>query len=258
MEIQITGGPETAMSTFKMKWLESGKTFHSQLKRVNGTFVQKFEASHPGRYKVFMSNNKSYTFNVTVGSTSIQHTGTAITYKISKEKELSKYDYENFEKESSYHDNMSNKVNIKFWNEYWRNLHWFAHNYPKNPTENEQKQVVNLINAMKAKDGIPCPICLQHFLQWNQNHDIREYAKSGDKLFLYFWELHNDVNKRNRKRIVSLEEAQRLYSAQSWKEQLLKYKNDIVQMFKDGRLHEFPEHHLKIVKPLIRSEVYPE
>lgn len=244
-----------------MDYLTSAKTFRlfpPDLVYKGNMSVQQFTVSHPGLYSIWAEKKPIEEFTIRIGKEVIYKTGTNITFRVEENKKLTFYNDRKFRSEFFRHKGNLNKVNIKFWNEYWNSLHWFSCNYPDNPTPEQQKQVLEFVKILKSEDGLPCPICRHHFTNWVRTHKIEEYVTSGEKLFNFFWELHNDVNKRNHKRIVSLEEARRLYSAPGWKKHFSKYKNDIINMFEKGDLVGFPKYHLEITKPIIKDELYPE
>ena len=244
-----------------MDFLNTTKTFRlfpPDLVYKGNKSVQQFTASHYGLYLIRAEKSPVEEFTIKIGEEVISKTGTSISFKIDENKKLTLYDDAKFRSEFVTHRERLNRVNIKFWNEYWNSLHWFSCNYPDSPTPEQQKQVVEFTKLLKTEAGLPCPKCRYHLTNWLRTHKIEEYATSSEKLFKFFWELHNDVNSRNNKRIVSFDEAHRLYSSPGWKGHLSKYKNDIINMFEEGNLLGFPKHHLEIAKPIINDEVYPE
>ena len=66
-----------------------------------------------------------------------------------------------------------------------------------------------MFDFMKTPKGITCPICRAHFNSWMKKHDPTAYVKSRHDLFRFFWELHNDVNKRKKKTIMLFEDAEK-------------------------------------------------
>ena len=127
---------------------------------------------------------------------------------------------------------------MNYWELYWLNLHWLSFNYPINPTNNEKSQIVLLINNMKIK-GIQCYKCRKSFNNYLQNKDLNEIVKNRDNLFYFFWDCHNDVNKKINKKILSLKEAYSIFETKNWGNELNKYV-DILSLFKDNRLDKFP------------------
>ena len=74
--------------------------------------------------------------------------------------------------------------------------------------------------------------------------------------YKYFWEVHNNVNKINKKEEMSLEDTVTLYSSRDWGEILKKYGGYILDFFKNKELKKFPlEFHPK-GKQIIRQEFF--
>ena len=74
----------------------------------------------------------------------------------------------------------------------WLYLHTMSKYYAENPTEEEQKRMIDLINNIAY--FFPCKNCSEHF---------KEYIKlnspnviSNKTLMLWMCTFHNDVNKR--------------------------------------------------------------
>ena len=61
---------------------------------------------------------------------------------------------------------------------------------------------------------LPCAVCQVHatnHIEKNKEH-LDDICSGRDKLFKFFVDFHNIVNKRYNKRIVSVEEAKRMYN----------------------------------------------
>ena len=132
-----------------------------------------------------------------------------------------------------------NKSVIGLWNNYWYYLHWLCYNYPKNPNSEDKKQIINLVTTMRTT-GIKCGKCKGHFDQWLKKKDINPYLESQEKLFEYFFVLHNDVNERNKKKIFTLEEAIALFRDKDWTKYFKDFEVNIMDLFKTRKLGTFP------------------
>ncbi|MGL4356644.1 MAG: FAD-linked sulfhydryl oxidase [Aeromonas popoffii] len=91
----------------------------------------------------------------------------------------------------------------------WFTFHNGAVLYPKHPhpcTKYGMKQL--LINMPLM---IPCLNCKEHFYNFIRNADLDKAVSSRDELFKFWVDVHNYVNGRYGKPIVSLEEAKQLY-----------------------------------------------
>ena len=82
-------------------------------------------------------------------------------------------------------------------------------------------------------DGIKCGKCRGHFDEWLNKNDIKPYLESQDKLFDYFFVLHNDVNKRNEKKLFTKDEAIALFRDKDWNKVAKYYSSKI--MFYDKK-----------------------
>jgi len=101
---------------------------------------------------------------------------------------------------------------------FWWVLHCIAANYAKTPTENERQDMVTFMN--KLANFLPCPTCRNHLKDYLSKHDIYPSTVSREQLERYIFELHEDVNTRNRKaQKHTFEEVQKAFeSGKPWKE----------------------------------------
>lgn len=90
-------------------------------------------------------------------------------------------------------------IRRKHWNIFWNCLHYITYIYPNNPSDNDKLQIKEMVKIMSI-NGIRCPYCRKHFNLWASEHNINNYYNSRSDLKMYFIDLHNDVNKRNKKK----------------------------------------------------------
>lgn len=135
--------------------------------------------------------------------------------------------------------NNRHKSSIKFWHLYWNSLHYLSYNYPDNPSEENKNQIINLVNKMKM-NGIACSYCRGHFNKWCINNNIQKYIDNKNNLISFFINLHNDVNLRNKKKIFSRDEVDKIYLNFDYS-YLLKYKLDVLSLFKNNKLDNLPD-----------------
>lgn len=130
---------------------------------------------------------------------------------------------------------------IKRWNYYWYNIHYFLNNYyPLVPLEYDKTQVLKLINVMSST-GIPCVHCRQHFKSYLQINPINQYLSSRESLKKYFIDLHNDINKRNKKNVFSYEGAEKKYKKnEEFEIELKKISVPLFVCYLEGRIEQFP------------------
>ena len=157
------------------------------------------------------------------------------------------YDQIKFKDEEKDMKGRLGKVNIEYWNSYWKCLHFLSFIYPDEPSDNNKKEIKKLLSKMKA-DGISCPQCRQHFINYLQKLNIDEIVKSKDSLFNFFVDLHNSVNKKLGKGVLNYEKVRELYK------DLDKIENELISMYllnirellKTNNLITFPTiHHSK-------------
>lgn len=166
---------------------------------------------------------------------------------------ITEYDEEKFIEEFEIKLEDVNSFKVHHWNLYWYYLHWFTHNYPNNPNNRDKDEVLKLVKVMRT-DGIKCVKCLKHFNEWLDKHDITNSLSNRSMLFRYFFNLHNDVNKRKEKNIMSIEEATQIYNKKDWDKEFIKYRVDIVLLFKKRKLDTFPKLFYTIVKDNLMKE----
>lgn len=89
---------------------------------------------------------------------------------------------------------------------FWFTLHFGALNYPDSPTKDMIEMSVGFILGIPVM--LPCDICKNHAYEYIQERRKKLYkiASSKESLFRFYWEFHNEVNKKNGKRQLSLEE----------------------------------------------------
>jgi hypothetical protein len=99
----------------------------------------------------------------------------------------------------------------KYSQELWNILHTLSANYPPNPTKGEQYEMKLAIVGLPAL--LPCGKCQNHIRQWNLQHinQLDSIVASKNKLFNYFLDLHNKVNKENGKLEWSFTRAAKFY-----------------------------------------------
>lgn len=88
----------------------------------------------------------------------------------------------------------------------WRSLHAVAMGYPERPSAADTAAYRRFYADLHAV--LPCQTCADHYKAYVSNNPItdRDIA-SADALFAWTVRLHNDVNARLGKPVMSLEEA---------------------------------------------------
>lgn len=88
----------------------------------------------------------------------------------------------------------------------WISLHAIADAFPEHPTQEDKNHAVQLFHHLAHL--LPCNTCNQHLQQELQQFPVR--CDTGHEFSLYVWELHNRVNARLGKPILTWEQAQEL------------------------------------------------
>jgi hypothetical protein len=92
---------------------------------------------------------------------------------------------------------------------FWDVLHIAAHNY--DPAT--QREAVKHLFAAYQTGIIPCEMCTGHFNSMLAKYPLEPNLSSKRALATYVNMLHNEVNKRIGKPLVSLEASERMYAA---------------------------------------------
>ena len=102
--------------------------------------------------------------------------------------------------------NLDSKTNQSL----WRSLHTIAINYPVNPTDDQIKEADLFVTTLYK--FVKCSRCARHTADYIDNNYNIEICKSQESFFKFFWEFHNSVNNRLNKKIISYEDALKLYN----------------------------------------------
>ena len=92
----------------------------------------------------------------------------------------------------------------------WTFLHSITLYYPINPT-NEQK-IYHKDFFENLQNILPCPTCAKHYQENLKKFNLDEALESKDKLTKWLIDMHNEVNKKNNKRIYSYDEVIKIYN----------------------------------------------
>ena len=95
---------------------------------------------------------------------------------------------------------------------FWFTLHNGAAKYPVNPNKIVQQKMKDFINAIPIM--LPCLKCKDHAISYIESNFERldDIVSSKEKLFNFFVDFHNYVNKRYGKKIYTYDEAYNLYN----------------------------------------------
>ena len=125
---------------------------------------------------------------------------------------------ENFQNDSeTCHQCASEELKIskhdpKYWGpRYWFFYHTTAINFPEKPSIKEQADMIYFIKSIPLT--LPCHNCKKHAQKFIEEHNnkLQDICSSRLKLFNFFVDFHNQVNKRTGKKILTHEEAFNIY-----------------------------------------------
>jgi FAD-linked sulfhydryl oxidase len=91
----------------------------------------------------------------------------------------------------------------------WFTLHNAASAYPDFPDINTQRAMKNLLISLPLL--IPCLICKTHWKENLKRYNLDIVVSTRLNLFTFLVYAHNNVNKINNKREISVEDAKDLY-----------------------------------------------
>ena len=96
---------------------------------------------------------------------------------------------------------------------YWSYIHMITLNYPNKPTKKERDK--HFFMVRNFIDTLPCPTCRNEINNIINDNNLRNSLGSKEKFMKYFWNIHNQVNKRLNKPQLSLKKFKKLYSSQT-------------------------------------------
>jgi hypothetical protein len=85
----------------------------------------------------------------------------------------------------------------------WHLIHMVALTYPEKPTEKDKKDYFKFFKSLQ--NVLPCPICAEHFRHNMEKKPIK--LDNQKELFRWTVDIHNEVNKKNGKRVLSYDDA---------------------------------------------------
>lgn len=93
---------------------------------------------------------------------------------------------------------------------FWFTIHNGANHYPLTATPIVKERMKGFILGLP--EMIPCRNCQEHARAHIEGSDLNKVCVGRSSLFAYFVDFHNYVNKRYNKPMVSVEEAEKLYT----------------------------------------------
>lgn len=100
---------------------------------------------------------------------------------------------------------------IKSYNDIWKIIHEFALDLPIDyeKLNRMHKEKIKIFYTEKVSK-IPCITCNTHYIEYVTNNNL-DNIKNSLELIEWTFELHNDVNKKTNKKILSIDDILEIY-----------------------------------------------
>jgi hypothetical protein len=95
--------------------------------------------------------------------------------------------------------------NIDVFHKLWTFLHKLSLRYDISM----KSQIKNIMSDLK---NINCKECRKHYIEYYNKQNINDCLKNKKNVINFFFNLHNDVNKRNNKAILTIENFYKKYA----------------------------------------------
>ena len=111
---------------------------------------------------------------------------------------------------------MSSGMMTKIWGPPgWVFLHSITMGYPQEIDENNEEHILRregMISLFESLQYVfPCSYCRKSYAKFIEEKPIREHVNNRETLVLWFYNIHNNVNKSNNKDILSYEDVKKIY-----------------------------------------------
>lgn len=102
-------------------------------------------------------------------------------------------------------------INPKKWGKhFWKTIHYITFSAPDLPSTEYKNNLLNLLVSLKFL--LPCENCRHHYAENLRKFPLTdEILSSKEKLIKWGVDLHNEVNLRTGKKIITIEEAKQIY-----------------------------------------------
>jgi hypothetical protein len=154
---------------------------------------------------------------------------------------IENYNKDRFREQESDVKRRTEKMNLEYWNNYWKCLHLLSVLYPLDPDMTKKMSIKRLLKKIE-ENGLKCNNCKIHFRRYLSDKNREKIVSCKEKLIKFFVGLHNNVNKRNKKREWSREEVKDFYKETEIinSEILLKYNIDIKRLLENNEIDKLP------------------
>ena len=93
----------------------------------------------------------------------------------------------------------------------WYQMHMKTFDYPTRPTPQDKDNIREYFRGII--NVLPCETCKEHYIEFLQKRPIRYQYESRDNLINWLIDLHNEVNSRTGKKVLSYKEARSIYES---------------------------------------------
>lgn len=91
----------------------------------------------------------------------------------------------------------------------WWKMHMETFNYPENPTQKDKVNIIKYFNNIA--NVLPCEKCRKHYIRELMLNPITDHVNSRKTVIKWLIDLHNSVNRRLGKRVLSYKEVYAIY-----------------------------------------------
>ena len=101
-------------------------------------------------------------------------------------------------------------MNPKIWGPSgWIFLHSITLNYPDNPSQKDKQNYKHFFESLQFT--IPCEKCKTHYQENLQKYSLDNALNNKETLFNWLVNIHNEVNEKNNKDILSYDKVKQIY-----------------------------------------------
>ena len=106
---------------------------------------------------------------------------------------------------------MKNNILPEVWGPHgWAFMHYVALGYPDQPTEKDKSSYQNFYESLS--NVLPCQGCADHYKDTISQFPVTNHLQDRESLLRWSFDIHNTVNQRLGKPVLSYENALKLYT----------------------------------------------
>lgn len=101
-------------------------------------------------------------------------------------------------------------VSVKLWgNEMWIAIYAIAIAYPDEPDSNHKTNIIDYFKTLRVL--LPCKNCRDHYTTFMNEDKIESNISSKDELCKWVNRIHNSINKKLNKKLISLSSVKKYF-----------------------------------------------